>query len=180
MNPVPLFLIILTLPLLLGGCDRLSMIGKEPVAEAKPELEGVNQDELVLRDGIVYLKGSDTSYTGKVYGLYENGKKESEGNYKDGKFDGLLVLWHENGQKSDEGNFEDGKMDGLHVKWYPNGKKNQEVNFKDDKRDGLHVKWHENGQKSYEANFKDGKRISEKYWNSKSQSVDSIEEAEAE
>ena len=72
------------------------MIGKEPVAEAKPELEGVNQDELVLRDGIVYLKGSDTSYTGKVYGLYENGKKESEGNYKDGKFDGLLVLWHEN------------------------------------------------------------------------------------
>ena len=64
MNPVPLFLIVVTLPMLLGGCDRLSMIGKEPVAEAKPELEGVNEEELEARDGIAYLKGTQSPNNG--------------------------------------------------------------------------------------------------------------------
>ena len=32
MNPVPLFLIIVSLPLLLGGCGK-----EEPVADIKPE-----------------------------------------------------------------------------------------------------------------------------------------------
>ena len=67
MNPVPLFLIIVTLPLLLGGC------GEKPVAEVKPveekqrevkeeaknketivetnsELGGVNTEELEERE----------------------------------------------------------------------------------------------------------------------------------
>ena len=198
---------------------------EELVAETNPELEGVNKKELEPREDIVYLKGSDTPYTGKVYGLHENGQKQFEGNFKTGKKVGLVVGWHENGQKSQEGNFKDGKQDGLttswhkngqkkfegnfkagkrdglYVEWYPNGKKNQEVNYKDGKYDGLYtsrhengqkqfegnfktgkkvglvVGWHENGQKSYEANFKDGKRISEKFWNSTGEPVDSEEEA---
>ena len=59
MNPVPLFLIIVSLPLLLGGCGE-----KEAVAETKPKPEGVNLEELEEREGIIYLKGSDTPYTG--------------------------------------------------------------------------------------------------------------------
>ena len=153
MNPVPLFLIIVTLPLLLGGCDRLSMIGKEPVAEAKPELEGVNWFELEEREGIEYLLGSDTPYTGKIYHLYRNGQKYEEGNYKDGKKDGLWTTWHNNGQKEFEANFKEGK------------------------EDGLVLTWHENGQKSGEANYKDGKLVgSSKLWNSKGEPVDTIEE----
>ena len=108
MNPVPLFLIILTLPMLLGGCGRKDesttetknleekvQEGKpeEPVAETKPQLDGVNLDKLEEREGIVYLNGSDTPYTGKSYGLNLNGQKFREGNWKDGKFEGLLVRW---------------------------------------------------------------------------------------
>ena len=33
---------------------------EEPVAETKPKLEGVNEDELEFREDIAYLKGSDT------------------------------------------------------------------------------------------------------------------------
>ena len=198
MNPVPLFLIIVTLPLLLGGCSI-----EEPVTETKLELEGVNAEKLEEREGLAYVKGSDAPYTGKVYGLYENGQKKAEANFKDGKPNGVMVLWHDNGQKSyeanfkdgkrdglwltwhdngqknDEGNWKDGKMDGLHVKWYSNGKKNQEVNYKDGKTNGLLALWHDNGQKSYEANFKDGKRISEKWWDIKGEPVPR-QEAEAE
>ncbi len=80
----------------------------EPVAEVKPQLDGVNLDKLEEREGIVYLKGSDTPYTGKATSLYENGQK-SEANLKDGKRDGLIVLWHENGQKALEQTYKDGE-----------------------------------------------------------------------
>ena len=139
MNPLPLFLIIVTLPLLLGGC------GEKP--------EGVNAKKLEERESITYLKGSDTPYTGKAFTFYENGQKWQEVNYKNGKPDGLWVSWYENGQKGLEGNFKDGKQHGL---W---------------------LFWHENGQKRQETNYKDGERISEKWWNSKGEPVDSQKEA---
>ena len=58
---------------------------EEPVAETKPELEGVNEEEIEEREGIAYLKGSDTPYTGKVYQLYPNGQKEYETDFWNGK-----------------------------------------------------------------------------------------------
>ena len=70
MNPVPLFLIIVTLPLLLGGCGERTIV--EPVVKVKPELEGVNAEELERRRYITYRKGSDTPYTGKAYLLHAN------------------------------------------------------------------------------------------------------------
>ena len=99
---------------------------EEPVAETKPELEGVNPDELDRRadKGVnqdefdngenpnftIFIKGSDTPYTGKVFGLYENGQKMSEFLFKDGKRDGLSIGWHENGQKLGEVNFKDNEF----------------------------------------------------------------------
>ena len=127
MNPVPLFLIIVTLPLLLGGCGgkdestnetkhveekalevKEEVKTEESLAETEHKLEGVKEEELEFREDISYLKGSDTPYTGKFYGLYENGKKEIEGNVKNGKQDGLWVGWHLNGQKRWETNYKDG------------------------------------------------------------------------
>jgi len=153
---------------------------EEPLAETKPELEGVNKKELESREDIVYLKGSDTPYTGKAFALYENGQKESEVNFKDGNFDGLGVEWYENGQKQSEGNYKDGNFDGLWVEWYENGQKMTEENHKDGEMDGLVVFWHENGQKRWEVNYKNGKPVegSEKLWNSKGEPVDSFEEAD--
>ena len=120
---------------------------EEPIAEVQPELEGVNRDELERRKDIVYLKGSDTPYTGKSFELYKDGQKQNESNYKDGKEDGLYLGWYESGQKSSEANYKDGKM-------Y-----------------GLQVMWHENGQKEVEGNWKGGKLISIKAWNSKGELI---------
>ena len=75
---------------------------EEPLAETKPELEGVNMKELESREDIVYLKGSDTPYTGKAFALYENGQKESEVNFKDGKLvEGSEKLWNSKGEPVD-------------------------------------------------------------------------------
>ena len=195
MNPLPFILLAISLPLLLGGCggDKKEPVAEvkpveekvlevkgevkpeETVAETKPKTEGVNENELEYREGIVYLKGSDTPYTGKVYSLYENGQKYSEDNYKDGKEDGLQEGWHENGRKWSEENWKDGKEDGLFASWHENGQKRSEGNWKDGNQDGLFVWWHENGQKKLEVNWKDGEEVegSRKYWNSKGEPVDS-------
>ena len=176
MNPVPLFLIIVTLPLLLGGCGE--------------KREGVNLEELEISGDILneiaYHKGSP--YTGKSYKLHLNGQKSMEGNYKDGKAVGLHVNWYENGQRMLEQNFkeEEGKNspirdglpipDGLEVGWHENGQKSKEGNYKDGKPVGLHVEWYENGQKKLEQKWKEGNIVkgSSKFWNSKGEPVDSI------
>ena len=66
--------------------------------------------------------------------------------------------------------------------FYDNGQKKFEVNYKDGKAEGLNVEWYENGKKRMETNWKEGKLVegSEKFWNSKGEEVDSLEEAEAE
>ena len=77
-----------------------------------------------------------------------------------------------------EGNFKDGKEEGLFTSWHDNGQKKNEGKFKDGKKEGLITTWRYNGQKESEENFKDGRLTFSKYWNSKGEEVDSYEEAE--
>ena len=115
-----LFLLAILLPLLLGGCGEKESVAEvkpveekvlevkgevkpeETVAETKPKTEGVNENELEYREGIVYLKGSDTPYTGKFYGLHPNGQKATEANYKGGKkVEGSRKYWNSKGEPVD-------------------------------------------------------------------------------
>ena len=60
----------------------------------------VDASKLVERDGLMYEGDSETPFTGGVVAKHENGQKESEGTYKDGKEDGPATRWYENGQKA--------------------------------------------------------------------------------
>ena len=68
----------------------------------------INVDKLVERNGVMYLINSDEPYSGEVFSLYENGQKAYEGNFKDGKGDGLSTFWYENGKKRWERTYKDG------------------------------------------------------------------------
>ena len=87
---------------------------------------------------------------------------EKEGNYKDGKKDGLTTYWYEDGQKKQEANLRDGKGDGLWTKWYENGQKKSEANFKDGKLMSA-VAWKPNGEKCPETDVKDGNGVAVQY-----------------
>ena len=124
------------------------------------ETRTVSKDQLQFRgDGnvIAYLPNEDTPFTGRAEDFYDNGHKESETNFKDGKENGLTTDWYENGQKMGEENYKDGKLDGLTTRWYENGKNMAKMNFKDGEPDGLATLWDENGKKEGELNYKDGK-----------------------
>ena len=83
----------------------------------------------------------------------------------------------DSGQVQGLAQFKDGELDGLMTEWRENGQKKREATFKDGKMDGLITAWHENGEKWREQTFKDGKQVSEKWWNSKGEEVETMEEA---
>jgi antitoxin component YwqK of YwqJK toxin-antitoxin module len=71
---------------------------------------------------------------------FEDGQKESEINYHDGKKNGLATEWYENGQKESEINYEEGE-------------KVSETDYKDELENGLASRWYENGPKKSETNY---------------------------
>jgi antitoxin component YwqK of YwqJK toxin-antitoxin module len=143
----------------------------------------------------------DGKLNGFEVGWYKNGQKAYEGTYKDGKLlvktvwvpeggkcpntkfkngNGTVYNYWDNGQKSYKGTYKEGKQDGLQNSWYENGQKEFEGIYADGKENGLHTEWHDNGKKWMEVTYKDGEYISDKYWNSKGEEVETYEESEVE
>ena len=61
---------------------------------------------------------------------------------------------------------------------YDSGQVQGLVQLKDGKMTGLMTAWHENGQKKGEITIKDDVMVSEKYWNSKGEEVETLEQSE--
>ena len=107
---------------------------------------------------IVLLPNETDPYTGIYLCKYDNGQKEKEGKYKDGKLIGKFTVWYENGQKWYEGYYKDGKLDGKWTWWNKNGQKVKQKNYKNGKLDGKLLEWFQfNGQIKREENYKKGK-----------------------
>ena len=82
-------------------------------------------------NGVCFEPNETVPFTGKLITKFENGQKEQEISFKDGKQNGLTTSFFENGRKQEEGNYIDGKLNGLVTIWFENGKKQEETNYKD-------------------------------------------------
>ncbi len=118
---------------------------------------------------IPFIGFGQTEYV-KEY--HKNGQLEYEGNFKDGKREGLWKYYYSTGQLEWEGNFKDGKEEGLFKIYYENGQLMMEGNYKDGKREGLSKEYYKNGQLKWEGNFKDEELISKKCWDEKGNEID--------
>ena len=183
--------------LLVAGCGEKSLSDS---AIKKALKEAVEKESLQVRKHLYYRVNESEPYSGWVKEKYDSGQANTLMLFKDGKRDGPIVTWHENGQKKYEGTskdgigigpatwwhengqtcreatFKEGKPDGPWTMWHENGQKQVEATYKNGKLDGLTTAWHENGQKSEEKTYKDGELVSEKFWNSKGEEVETIEE----
>lgn len=84
---------------------------------------------------------------------------------KAGKNHGKIVTWHMNGRKATEGEWKDGKEDGRWRTWHSNGEKESAVEYKAGVMVGTWIFWHDNGQKKLEGHFEKGKGVGEwSYW----------------
>ena len=73
--------------------------------------EDVVVEDLKLeeRNGVMYLPSDEEPYTGEYLKWHENGQKQEEGTYKDGKFDGVFTVWDKQGNIIKQGTFKNGE-----------------------------------------------------------------------
>jgi len=128
------------------------MIACKEKRESKFQNGQLKEQYFVIKD-----KQGNFIKVGKYISWYENGQKESEETYKDGKANGLRTTWYENGLKKLEENQVNGTLNGPFIEWYENGKKASEGTYKNGIWVGKMTDWYENGQKKIEGTF-NGKR----------------------
>ena len=150
MKNLLLFLIIVTLPLLLGGCG-------EKVIYDNVTLE--------IKDSIFIDPETGTPYSGKVASTRPNEIdqwKEMEGFLKNGKWHGKLVKYYNDGvmggpsgsiTKIDQ-DYDNGSIIG-ETSWYKNGEKAGERKY-DNGIPKLFTAFNDDGVKTFETRYKDG------------------------
>ena len=117
----------------------------------------------------------------KTKKIVEEDLSREDGEYDDGKKDGLWTYWDKkgikekeiifekgddilwsffgtNGNKTREGQMVDGKEEGVWVFYDENGIKERETEHKSGKEDGIYSLWYDNGQKWQEGAYLNGER----------------------
>ncbi|MCX6242043.1 MAG: hypothetical protein NTX43_09585 [Bacteroidetes bacterium] len=85
--------------------------------------------------------------------FYENKQMQMDGEFNDGKRNGLWISWYMNGNKWSEGTFKNGKSEGKRVTYFENGKVRYEGDYKNDQRIGKWRFFDENGKLLAEEDF---------------------------
>jgi len=125
------------------SCKQKTKEIRETYADGKPKIvnEYVTDDRgnKVLYKETHYFPGEKKYISGTYNNVqlrngvwtswYENGKKNSEQNYIDGKEDGVYNVWHPNGNQYIKGKYKMGKEVGVWTFHDTSGKVMKEVNF---------------------------------------------------
>ena len=112
--------------------------------------ETIIYDDLVYRNGLYYKKFTDVPFSGKITG-------QSDGNFKNGKIEGIWRVYNKNGQLTHKTEYKDGKKHGFDKVYYENGKLNTQLNYKNGNLHGLVKVFFENGQLMLKGYYEDGK-----------------------
>lgn len=78
--------------------------------------------------------------------FYGNGQLSQEVPYADGKKHGIMRCWYEDGKRMSISNFKNGQPEGHCRRWYRNGQMYQEHFWKDGKRHGVTRFWDKDGK----------------------------------
>lgn len=102
---------------------------------------------------------------------YQNGKKQEESQYKDGK-PIFRKRWYQNGFIQSEENYKLGTdvksgyvLHGINLKNYENGTPQTKGEYKEGQKDGLWEEYYQTGIKKTSTVYKEGNKVSSQYWN---------------
>ena len=111
---------------------------------------------LRLRKEVVKHPDGSTVNHGTYTRWHDNGQKECQATFIDGKKDGLATLWHKNGQVWTEEQYVDGQKHGPRYVWDENGTKRKEEHFFEGKPHGTWTVWNAKGRIKSEIRFEHG------------------------
>jgi antitoxin component YwqK of YwqJK toxin-antitoxin module len=89
---------------------------------------------MIEQDGVVYERGADTPFTGKVVDTFVDGQLQSQVYYKDGLRDGSETTWYNNGQIRTKCNYKNGEKDGMWIKFARDGRLQLQKIYQEGKR----------------------------------------------
>ncbi len=139
-------------PLLVGLVANGCHAPQRSAPPAKPgEKSEVLEDywpsgKLRLRHEVLRRPDGTTVENGQYTTWYDDGAKEYEGTYVDGRLAGVATRWHRNGVKESEQSYANGLRNGPRFNWDQNGVLRKEEHFADDKPDGVWTTWDEKGR----------------------------------
>ncbi|GAB4286940.1 MAG: hypothetical protein Kow0068_12620 [Marinilabiliales bacterium] len=116
------------------------------------EKRKVSYDNLEMIDGIAYVKGEKTPFTGFCFKNHENGQIGMGGNFVNGKREGEWVWWYKTGVKQRYTQYKDGKKDGKCIWYYKNGQKKSEITFVEN-QNVKQLSWNKAGQRIPNPSF---------------------------
>ena len=128
------------------SCNRMktTQVINESYADGNPK---------VLTEYIVDEKGKKTLY--KEIRFFPGEKKFVEIQYDPkGLWDGICASWYENGNKNSEMKYVNGKEDGKYRVWHPNGKLYIKGQYDMGRKTGVWEIYDSLGVKTKEENFK--------------------------
>jgi len=134
--------------------------------------QGIDNNQLANKNGLMYFDKDTVPYTGKCFGYFENGQKGLRGEYLNGLREGYWEFWYSNGNKKIEGVYKEGIKNGKWIYWFTNGNKRMEANYIMDKMDGLCHWYFENGQMKKEAKYDNGIYLEKTEWDEKGRVVE--------
>ena len=102
-------LLIITALMLIVGCSKKTDVKINGSTEKVTSSSQVSIEKEPIYDSTLVRKDGQP-WDGKLTWWYDNGQKELEGTYKDGKKDGIHTIWYENGQKEEEQTYKNGKL----------------------------------------------------------------------
>jgi antitoxin component YwqK of YwqJK toxin-antitoxin module len=106
----------------------------------------VNSGDSHLSRANGYLFYDDKLFSGWLFSNFDNGNRERQTPYYQGKEEGTMKSWYADKSPEQERLFADGKKEGTHRGWWPNGKPKFEYQFDNDEHNGIAKEWFNDGQ----------------------------------
>ncbi len=119
--------------------------------------DDIPKSDLVVKDNLIYKKGSDTPFTGREKARVED--KIIEYDIINGIKHGDFMLYYENGTLQIKGKIDSNKNVDKWQYFYPDGSLESEGYFLDDQPEGRWVWYFPNGQLKEEGSYHKGKRV---------------------
>ena len=78
----------------------------------------IDENDLVEKSSLAYLKNSETPFSGKINGKFKNGNNRIIGQYAEGKKVGDWSLFYDNGNEKEKGSYSNGIKIGTWLSYY--------------------------------------------------------------
>ena len=98
-----------------------------------------NDQHLTRLNGFLYYHNK--VFSGWLFSDYENGNRERQTPYYEGKEEGIMKSWYPDKAPEQERLFINGKKEGTHRGWWPNGNPKFEYQFTADEHNGTAKEW---------------------------------------